>query len=77
MIGLALCMAPWLLLVAVLAGGRYPGVALIAARFHGGEVAHTRREAPPCGPRRRAVLSPRGGLLLAAALAGRAPPRAS
>jgi hypothetical protein len=66
---------PLLLLVAMLALGRYPGErALARAR-----VARPARRRPPSSTARpaRALLTlVRGGLLVASSLAGRAPPAA-
>jgi hypothetical protein len=67
-------LAPVLVLLCVLALGRYPGERafrrLVARR------RAVRRRLPRAAPRRRdaAALLPRGGALLASALAGRAPP---
>ena len=68
-------LAPALLILLPLLGGRYPGEEALVR-------AAARRAPPACGgpppamPRRRApgVLLPRGGRLVGAALAGRAPP---
>ena len=66
-------LAPALLILLPLVGGRYPGDETLvrAAR----RVTPQRRRRRPA-PRRRpaVVLLPRGGRLVAAALAGRAPP---
>jgi hypothetical protein len=66
-----LYLAPALLLGAMLALGRYPGERLLLARSR----PRTRRTAPRLGCHRPArARLPRGGELLAAGLAGRAPP---
>jgi hypothetical protein len=68
-------LVPVLLLLAVVAGGRYPGERAYARR-----IAHARVERPRrpgrARRRRRPCLAelPRGGALVAAGLAGRAPP---
>lgn len=68
-----LALAPALVIVATLLAGRYPGaraLAALAARAR-------RRPAPaalPAAPLLGGRIVPRGGLLLAASLAGRAPP---
>jgi hypothetical protein len=70
-----LYLAPALLLLGALAFDRYPGERLLAA------VARRRRAAPrhePAAPVARAIAPlsfPRGGVLLALALAGRGPPQ--
>jgi hypothetical protein len=71
-------LAPALLILLPLLTGRYPGDdALVRASRR----VRRRRGAPPAEPRRRrtptAHLLPRGGRLVGAALAGRAPPAAA
>ena len=69
-----LYLAPAILLLAALAFGRYPGERLLAAVCRAWH-PHLRRERSV--PARALVLprsSPRGGALLAMALAGRGPP---
>ena len=66
---------PVVLIVAPLLAGWYPGEPLLAALKRRAS-PWTRRLTATLAPRRRAarILMPRGGRLLAAALAGRAPP---
>lgn len=68
-----LYLAPWLALLAALALGRYPGERLLEAIIRLRCPARRRegRQAPRPLPARS---SPRGGVLLALALAGRGPP---
>jgi len=68
-----LYLAPWLLLLVALACGHYPGEGLLRA-IDRARRSHPRREVRP--PTRPLPLrsSPRGGVLLALALAGRGPP---
>jgi hypothetical protein len=72
-----LLLAPALLLAAVLAFGRYPGAAVLTRAL---ERRRPRRRVRPviAAPRVRPAQRrrPRGGALLALALAGRAPPEA-
>ncbi len=68
-------LAPALLILLPLLGGRYPGDdALVRAAAR--RVPPPRRRPPATSPRRRprGALLPRGGRLVGAALAGRAPP---
>ncbi|MEA2332115.1 MAG: hypothetical protein QOH58_2253 [Thermoleophilaceae bacterium] len=67
-------LAPVLALLCALLLGRYPGERALRPRRR---PRPPRRPRPLGGPRRRmdTVLLPRGGALLACALAGRAPPR--
>jgi hypothetical protein len=67
-------LVPVLLLLALVAGGRYPGERAYARRIAHARVARPRRAGQ--ARRRRPWLAelPRGGALLAAGLAGRAPP---
>jgi hypothetical protein len=70
-------LAPSLLILLPLLSGRYPGEeALVRAAAR--RARPVRRGRPAAVPRRRArdALLPRGGRLVGAALAGRAPPRA-
>jgi hypothetical protein len=72
-------LAPALLILLPLLGGRYPGdEALVRVASRRAPVP-ARREAGPAMSRRRqdAALLPRGGRLVGAALAGRAPPLAA
>ena len=69
-------LAPALLILLPLLGGRYPGdeaLARIAGRRS--RPAHRPPAALPLRRRRIGALLPRGGRLVAASLAGRAPPR--
>jgi hypothetical protein len=69
-----LSLVPVLLLVAALALGRYPGEgALERVRATRGR----RRPADAASPARSPLTLVRGGLLVAASLAGRAPPLAA
>ena len=70
-------LAPALLILLPLLGGRYPGdEALARVALRRTRPAH---RPPPAGPRprrrRAGALLPRGGRLVATSLAGRAPPR--
>jgi hypothetical protein len=69
-------LAPALLILLPLLGGRYPGdEALVRASDRRVRSRHRRRRSAAPRPRRRAGgLLPRGGRLVATALAGRAPP---
>jgi hypothetical protein len=72
-------LAPALLILLPLLGGRYPGdEALVRVASRRAPVG-ARREGAPAMSRRRqdAALLPRGGRLVGAALAGRAPPLAA
>ena len=65
-------LCPFLVLIAFLLAGRYPGERLIV-----GKASATRRQRTQVSPARWisfAAPRPRGGCLLALALAGRAPP---
>jgi hypothetical protein len=68
-------LAPALLILLPLLGGRYPGDELLV-RAAARRSQPRRPTAPIAVPRRRArtALLPRGGRLVGAALAGRAPP---
>jgi len=68
-----LYLAPALLLAALLLGGRYPGERVLARPLRRRFTPRRRplRRALPRPPRRT---TPRGGLLIAAGLAGRGPP---
>jgi hypothetical protein len=70
-------LAPALLILLPLIGGRYPGdEALVRAAKRWTRRPATRLRAAAAPPRRRPrrALMPRGGRLVGAALAGRAPP---
>ena len=70
-----LCLAPAILLLVILLGRRYPGERLLlafAARAHNGR---PRRDATSAASHGRVAEVPRGGLLMAFALAVRPPPR--
>ena len=71
-------LAPALLLGLPLMAGRYPGERPLVRALAGRRRARPRR-APLCAPpgARPTVLIPRGGRLVAAALAGRGPPGAA
>jgi hypothetical protein len=69
----ALTMLPALLLAAALFAGRYPGEQLLG-RWAGRRPSVRRTISRIAAPARRCVAPPRGGRLVAAALAGRAPP---
>ncbi len=73
LLAILLNLGPALLLLAVLACGRYPGERLLEALAQARHplARPQRRPRPPLPPRRS---SPRGGVLLALALAGRGPP---
>jgi hypothetical protein len=68
-----LYLAPALLLGLLLLGGRYPGERILARPLRHRRLARRRpvRRLLPRPPRRT---GPRGGLLIAAGLAGRGPP---
>jgi hypothetical protein len=73
---LAYC-GPLLMLGLPLLAGRYIGeeqIARVAARLRGRRVRRRAMPAPARSPRPAAVLAPRGGDLIAAALAERPPP---
>jgi hypothetical protein len=72
-------LAPALLILLPLMGGRYPGDdALVRVAARRAPVPARRAQAPAVPRRRRhAALLPRGGRLMGAALAGRAPPLAA
>ena len=72
-----LTLAPALLLLGLLANGRYVGVQQLA-RLRSALRGRRRRPAPavPTAPLRPAPFLPRGGRLIAAALAVRPPPHA-
>lgn len=68
-------LVPVLLLLAFVAGGRYPGERAYARRIAHARVERPRRAGVARRRRRLRVAElPRGGALLAAGLAGRAPP---
>jgi hypothetical protein len=68
-------LVPVLLLLALVAGGRYPGERAYARRVAHARVARPWRAARVHRRRRLWVVElPRGGALLASGLAGRAPP---
>lgn len=69
-----LYLAPAALLALVLLCGRYPGETALSVALRRGSGRRPRptRAVPP--PRRRRRRAPRGGALVAHALAGRAPP---
>jgi hypothetical protein len=72
---LMLYLVPLLLVVAPLIAGRYPGERALIARARIPRRQRRPRPAPSTRPRTPPRhLVPRGGALLAAALAGRAPP---
>jgi hypothetical protein len=71
-------LAPALLILLPLVGGRYPGErALARAAARRARPAARRPPSATRPRRRRSALLPRGGLLVGSALAGRAPPRAA
>src|SRR5262249_19769857 len=71
-----LWLAPALLRLLALLRGIYPGEKALARRLARGRRRRSRRRTSPPPPRRgRFVCLPRGGVLLATGLAGRAPPR--
>jgi hypothetical protein len=72
-----LYLAPALLLLVLLIGGHYPGEALIERLARRGARPRRRLGALHVRPRRTRGGAPAGGLLIALALAGRAPPVAS
>jgi hypothetical protein len=68
-------LAPCLLLIGFLAAGHYPGEALIVRAQRASTRVPRRVPAHPKPPASRPwVLTPRGGVLLSTAIAGRAPP---
>ncbi len=69
-----LYLAPALLLLAALAFDRYPGERLLAALAGAGAPARRRMRPAPSRPTPPRRSFPRGGVLLALALAGRGPP---
>lgn len=69
-----LYLAPAVLLLAALAFDRYPGERLLAAVARGWRPAPHREGRAPARPATPPRLVPRGGVLLALALAGRGPP---
>jgi hypothetical protein len=71
-----LCLAPVLLLAATLFARRYPGERLLAALADRRQSRQLRPRASRRSPRRPDVRVPRGGLLMAFALAVRPPPAA-
>jgi hypothetical protein len=71
---LALSFAPALLIFATLSRGCYPGARVLARRAVRSVQLPRPRPAPRSASRGWIALEPRGGLLLATALAGRAPP---
>jgi hypothetical protein len=72
----ALMALPALLLAVALLGGSYPGERLLRSWGRGRSRPRIRGGLPPALPRPAAAM-PRGGSLIASALAGRAPPLAS
>jgi hypothetical protein len=68
-----LYLAPWLLLLVALACGHYPGERFLQA-INRARRSHPRREVRPPARPLPPRSSPRGGVLLALALAGRGPP---
>jgi hypothetical protein len=68
-----LYLAPALLLGALLLGGRYPGERVLSRPLRR-RFAVRRRPLPRVLPRPPRRTRPRGGLLIAAGLAGRGPP---
>jgi hypothetical protein len=69
-------LAPVVLLLALLATGRYPGERAYLRRISRVCSARPRRSAAPGRRRTRHIRLPRGGALLSAGLAGRGPPHA-
>lgn len=69
-----LCLAPAMLLLATLLGRRYPGERLLLAFAARGHTRRPRRAATAAAPHGRVAEVPRGGLLMAFALAVRPPP---
>jgi hypothetical protein len=70
-------LAPLALLVGALLLGRYPGERTLAARLRAARPRGHRRRRPrpaPRAPRRPFAATPRGGRLVAAAIASRPPP---
>lgn len=77
MSSILLSLLPLALLVATLLSGRYPGERTLAARLRGMRSRPRRRAGGPLavrGPRRPFAAIPRGGRLVAAAIASRPPP---
>jgi hypothetical protein len=75
--GFLLALLPLLLLVGTLACGRYPGERTLATRLHRARRPRRRRRSrgvAPRTPRRPFAAAPRGGRLVAAAIASRPPP---
>lgn len=68
-----LYLAPWLLLLALLAFGHYPGERLLEAIVRARRQVSRREQPRPARPLPPRSF-PRGGALLALALAGRGPP---
>jgi hypothetical protein len=76
-VSILLSLLPLALLVGALLLGRYPGERTLAARLHGTRPRRRRiapRTALPRRPRRPYAAAPRGGRLVAAAIASRPPP---
>lgn len=71
-----LYLAPALLIAAALLRGRYPGERLLIAAVRRARAPHRAARRHGCARRTRSAL-PRGGQLVAARMAGRAPPRAA
>jgi hypothetical protein len=72
-----LALAPLALLVAALLAGRYPGERALATRLLRGRprrAGRAPRGGAPRRPRRPFAAAPRGGRLVAAAIASRPPP---
>jgi hypothetical protein len=69
-----LCLAPALLLVAILFARRYPGERLLLGFAARGRSRRLRPRSIGAGPFARVVNLPRGGLLMGFALAVRPPP---
>jgi hypothetical protein len=69
-----LYLAPAILLLAALAFGHYPGERLLEAVARVWHPVLRRRRSLPTRPLAPPRFSPRGGVLLAMALAGRGPP---
>jgi len=70
-----LYLAPWLLLLIVLALGHYPGERLLEVIVRTRHSAHREQGSAPVRLPPPPRCFPRGGVLLALALAGRGPPR--